>query len=102
MNNYRCLHSRGFTICLVNCQLEQIPRYPNSQNDLERQAVKTQIKCGVAVFSAGLSAPMSLYDLDSEQYIGRVEIPDEVRSAVTPQSFCDPDDELILDLAEES
>lgn len=43
---------------------------------------------------------MGLYDIDTEQYIGRCEIPDEVRGSIVPQSFCDPDDGLELDLSE--
>lgn len=100
MSNHRCLHTKSFNITLINCRLEQVPLHVNPQNDIERQATKTLIKCGIAAFSAGLSAPMSLYDLDSEQYIGRVEIPDEVRGSMIPQSFCDPEDELELELTE--
>lgn len=101
MTTYRCLHTKSFNICLVNCRLEQVPLHANPQDDLERQAMRSLIKCGIAIFSAGLSAPMGLYDIDTEQYIGRCEIPDEVRGSVVPQSFCDPDDALELDLARE-
>lgn len=101
MNNHRCLHTKTFTICLINCRLEQTPLHENPQNDVERQAMKTGIRCGIATFSAGLSAPMGLYDLDSGQYIGRVGIPDEVVGTRVPQSFCDPDDGLELELVGE-
>jgi hypothetical protein len=97
--SYRCLHSKTFAICLINCRVEQVSAAPpNPQTDEERQATKTTVKCGIAAFTAGLSAPMSLYDLDTEQYIGHCEIPDEVRGAIVPQSFCDPEDALELDL----
>ncbi len=102
MSSYRCLHTKTFAITLINCRVEAVSAAPpNPQTDEERQATKTIVKCGIATFSAGLSAPMSLYDFDTEQYMGRVEIPDEVRGAIVPQSFCDPDDELELDLLPE-
>lgn len=101
MISYRCLHSRSFNICLMNCRLEQVPLHENPQNDIERQATKLRLKCGIATFSAGLSAPMGLYDFDTEQYVAHCEIPDEAVGSLVPQSFCDPDDALELDLIRE-
>ncbi len=102
MATYRCLHSKTFAICLINCRVEQASAAPlDARTDEERQATKMVVRCGIASFAAGLSAPMSLYDFDSEQYIGRLEIPDEARGAIVPQSFCDPEDNIELDFAAE-
>lgn len=101
MTAYRCLHTKSFTVTLINCQLEEILEPLENTPVGLPQAKKTIIKCGIAIFSAGLSAPMSLYDFDTEEYVGRMEIPDEVKGTMIPQSFCDPDDQLELDLVRE-
>ena len=76
---YRYLHSRGYTIALLNVELHA-----------------HYLKCGFAYFTAGLIQAMTLYDGDRP--ICRIAVPDDVLRCPTFTLKVDPLDEIQLEV----
>jgi hypothetical protein len=79
---YRCLHSAGFQVVLINATVE-----------------RNLVRCGLSFWGANLSQfPLKLTDVDTGNQIGRVVPPEAVQQQASHSWFHDSRDDLEVEI----
>ncbi len=73
--------THGYLCALVNC----------------KQAGNT-ISCGIAAFKGGMSGDILVHDVDNEEAVYRIVVPESVKNIATHQVLISTDDDIQLSL----
>jgi hypothetical protein len=82
MTLHKCLHSTGYTVALINCDL-----------------LSDHLICGAAYFTSGLPVNMPVYSLSGEK-ICLVVVPEAIRKNPTFTRLLSPQDDIRIEYAE--
>lgn len=86
MAAYRCLRSAGFLLTAINCQIEH-----------------DTLRCGLILIPQNMGAfPIRMTDVDSDQQIGKLLIPEDYQNQGAPTWLHSPLDDLEFEFITES
>jgi hypothetical protein len=82
MTLHKCLHSTGYTVALINCDLRS-----------------DHLTCGAAYLTSGLPVNMPVYSLSGEK-ICLIVVPEAIRKNPTFTRLLSPQDDIRIEYAE--